>query len=105
MTNPTDALVDKIVDRMYRDEAWSSFWSREEAAKLARACLLAIDSSGTHVVVPTERMRDRGIVPNRVLGNRVRSNLKSCRIKRACISTSRSKPAETELTPSPHVRR
>ncbi len=61
----TEELVEKCTDAMFKSEPWSSFWSRDEARKLARACLSSIEAAGYAVVPkePTEEMIEdaRGI--------------------------------------------
>jgi predicted CoA-binding protein len=53
-----DKIVEIGVNGMVAAEAWSSFWSREDAAKLVRAALAALEQAGYAVVPvnPTEEM-------------------------------------------------
>lgn len=41
LTSVSEEDVERAGAAMYRDEAWSSFWSSEDAKKLARAALTA----------------------------------------------------------------
>jgi hypothetical protein len=43
-------VVEIGVDGMYRSEAWSSFWHRDDARKLVAAALTAIEASGWRIV-------------------------------------------------------
>lgn len=51
-------LVERMIDAMYRAEAWSSFWSRDEAGKLVRACLAEIEAAGYQVVPQAKCIHD-----------------------------------------------
>lgn len=53
-------LVDAATDAMCRNEAWSSFWSRDEAAKLVRSVIATIEVQGLQIVPvkPTPEIRD-----------------------------------------------
>ena len=50
----TMEVVEIGVDGMYRSEAWSSFWHRDDAHKLVLAAITAIESSGRWKLVPVE---------------------------------------------------
>lgn len=62
MQDDDGRLVEAAVRGMMGAEEWSTFWSSEDAAKLVRVALSAIEREGWKVVPvePTQEMREAG---------------------------------------------
>lgn len=59
----SETMLDRLVDAVMADEAWSSFWSRHECKALVRAALAELRE-------PTDAMLAAGSAPNLILVER-----------------------------------